>query len=61
MIVRLTCTKAQVEALHLAAGNGRSTHVAVNRRALQGMQVDHTRLIEAAKRAMDVVETGGKK
>ena len=61
MIVRLTCTKAQFEGLHEAAHKGRSTHVAVNRRALQAMQVDHTRLIEAAKRAMDVVETGGKK
>lgn len=59
MTLRLICTQAQFEALHEAADTGRSRDVVVNRRALQAMQVDHTRLIQVARRAMEIVEPGG--
>lgn len=56
MTIHLTCTQRQYECLYEDADMGRSVRVGVNRKALQALLVDHTRLLEAAKRAVDVVE-----
>ncbi len=57
MTVRLTCTQAQYEALYEDANLPRRRYVYVSRQALKALLVDHTRLREAAERAVDVVES----
>ena len=56
MTVHLTCTQRQYEALHEEVHIRRTRYVFVSRKALQALLVDHTRLLKAAKRAVDVVE-----
>ncbi len=56
MNVRLECTKHQYDSLHVDADKGRSVSVAVNRRALQALLVDHTKLRGAAERVAEVIE-----